>query len=162
MLIGLLSDSHGQVRSTQHAVAALKDAGAEVLLHLGDIETVEVLDELVGHNARLVFGNCDWDAVNLARYAEHVGIAVDHPAGRIVIEGRTILYTHGHLEQLMQEALADGVDYLIHGHTHAIRDEMIDRTRVINPGALFRAQRYTAALLDPVADRLSLLTIDKT
>lgn len=161
MLIGLLSDSHGHAETTARAVAALHEAGAELLLHMGDIETEAVIDELVGHNARIVFGNCDWHEQDLARYAQHVGVRVDHPAGRLEVDGKRIVFTHGHLGKYMDEAISSGVDYLMHGHTHEVRDERCGATRVINPGALFRARRYTVALLDPRTDDLRFIDIGK-
>jgi putative phosphoesterase len=159
MRIGILSDSHGKAARTGVAVKALNDAGAQVILHLGDVETEAVIDELVGHDARLVFGNCDYDAKSLRRYAEHVGVIVDDPMGVIDIDSSRIAFTHGHLPRLMNQALREGVNYLLHGHSHEIRDERVESTRVINPGALFRAARYTAAVLEPETDRLEFLEI---
>ena len=161
MLIGVLADSHGRADTTARAVTTLVDHGAEMLLHLGDLETEAVLDELAGCNARVVFGNCDWDVEALWRYADLIGVGVDHPMGRLEIEGCRIAYTHGHLDELMNQALADGVDYLFHGHTHTVSDQRSGDTRVINPGALYRATRYTAALLDTVGDSVSWLEIPK-
>jgi putative phosphoesterase len=161
MLIGIMSDSHGRSATTARAVEALRDAGAEVLLHLGDIETEAVIDELVGHSARVVFGNCDWNTDALAHYAELVDVEVDHPAGRLEIDGRRIVFTHGHLPGPMNEALREGVDYLLHGHSHEVRDDRLGPTRVINPGALFRAARYTVAVLDPRRDEVSFIEIPK-
>lgn len=161
LILGVLSDSHGRVEVTRRAVAALRDRGAGVLLHLGDIETEEVLDELVGYPARIVFGNCDWESDSLHRYAGHLGIEVDHPAGELTVRGRRVVYTHGHLEKHMDDALSSGADYLLHGHSHELRDERSGRTRIINPGALFRAKRYTAALLDPGRDRLEIIEIPR-
>ena len=132
-----------------------------MLLHMGDIETQAVIDELVGHNARIVFGNCDWEHDDLARYARHVGVAVDHPCGQLQVGGKTIAFTHGHLGKHMDAAIAAGVHYLVYGHTHELSDERKGNTRVINPGALFRARRYTVALLNPVEDALQFLEIGK-
>ena len=162
MLIGLLADSHGRADTTARAVEALTAHGAETLLHLGDVGTEAVLDELVGRNARVVFGNCDWDEKALARYAELVGIRVDHPMGILEVGGRRIAYTHGHIESMMSQAVRDGVDYLCHGHTHDIRDERVGATRIINPGALFRARRYTSALLDPSSGTVRWIEIAKS
>ena len=161
MLIGILSDSHGRDDTTRLAVARLIDAGAQSLVHLGDIGSVQVIDALIGHNARIVFGNCDWDAAGLAEYARHVGVVVDDPMGCLEITGKSIAYTHGHRGDLVQQAIAQGVDYLLHGHTHEIRNERFGRTRVINPGALFRAARYTAALLDPAADHVQFIDVPR-
>jgi predicted phosphodiesterase len=58
--------------------------------------------------------------------------------------------------------MTDGVDYLLHGHSHEVRDERVGRTRIINPGALCRAARYTAAILDPDADALEVLEVAKS
>ncbi len=157
--IGILSDSHGRVPSTREAVARLRAAGADLLIHLGDVGTESVIDELVGSSCRLVFGNCDMDIGALRRYAELMDIVVDHPLGRVEIDGRVIAFTHGDRPDLMARAVAAGVDYLLHGHTHEVRDERIGDTRVINPGALFRATRYTAALLDPGRDRLQIVEL---
>lgn len=162
MLIGVLADSHGRTAMTARAVSALTRAGADMLIHLGDIETEAVLDELVGHSAHIVFGNCDWNTEALARYARHVGIIVDGDEGRLEVGARRIAFTHGHLPRPMEKALADGVDYLLHGHTHVLRDERRGPTRIINPGALFRAARYTAVLLEPGTDRLEVIDLPKT
>jgi len=162
MLLGILSDSHGRADTTRLAVKLLRDRGAELLLHLGDIGSEQVIDELVGHPARIVFGNCDWNDRELGCYAEIVGITNDHPIGRLTIDAKSVAFTHGHLIEPMEQAMLDGVDYLLHGHTHELRDERIGHTRVINPGALFRAARYTAALLDPHADRLEILALPRS
>jgi uncharacterized protein len=161
MRIGILSDSHGRAVTTRRAVAMLIERGAELLIHLGDLETEEVIDELVGRNARIVLGNCDWDERDLTRYAENVGVAVDHPLGRLTIDGRAIAFTHGHLEREMKRAMAEKPDYLLHGHTHEVRDEIVGKTRIINPGALFRAPRYTAALLDVRSGELVIVDLGK-
>ena len=162
MLIGILSDSHGRVETTRAAVAALRERGAEMLPHLGDIGDDAVIDELIGHNARIVFGNCDWDIAGLTHYAGVVGVKVEHPMGIVTADGRRIAFTHGHLPQFMQQAMDQGVDYLFHGHTHELRDERVKGVRIINPGALCRATRYTAAVLDPAVDRLTIVEIART
>ena len=162
MPLGILSDSHGRAQATREAVRALAAREATLLLHLGDVCSEPVIDELIGHNARIVFGNCDWDIPSLTRHAESMGIAVDHPMGVVEVGGKRIAFTHGHLAHLMEQAMADGVDYVLHGHTHEVRDERVGGVRIINPGALFRASRYTAALLDPAADRLEIIDIART
>ncbi len=165
--IGLLSDSHGRAVTTRLGVQALLASGIDVLIHLGDVGTVEVIDELVvtqPGNGRpipthLVFGNTDWDAKALGDYASQLGITVDHPAGLIELEGGTLAFCHGHQTRVMCEALAQGVRYLCHGHTHLASDTLSGPTRVINPGALCRAHRYTVAVLDTADDDLTFLSI---
>jgi putative phosphoesterase len=160
MLLGILSDSHGHAETTHRAVEALLEAGAETLIHLGDIGSEEVLEELVVVPAKIVFGNCD-DERLLARHAERLGVEVCHPIGFLEHASKRIAFSHGHLVPLMEAAVRNAVDYLLHGHTHEVRDERIGSTRVINPGALHRASRYTVALLDPQADRLRVLEVPR-
>jgi uncharacterized protein len=157
--LGILSDSHGRADTTRAAVALLLERGCSLLLHLGDLGSEAVIDELVGNNARIVLGNCDDD--DLGRYAELVGVRNDHPAGRLEIDGRSLVFTHGHIEELMRNAVRNGVDYLLHGHTHEARDDRVGRCRIINPGALHRAARYTAAVLEPAIDRLEFIEVPR-
>ncbi|MEQ9453150.1 MAG: metallophosphoesterase family protein [Phycisphaeraceae bacterium] len=166
--IGLLSDSHGRSTTTRRAVELLVSEGAEVLVHLGDVGTVEVIDALAEVDdegspieAHLVFGNTDWDTGPLARYAEDLGVKVDHPAGRIKVEDGNLYFCHGHQPEIMATGLREGAKYLCHGHTHRTLDERQGATRVINPGALFRAETYTVALLDSGSDTLRFLTVDE-
>ncbi len=145
----------------------LLDHGADVLIHLGDVGTVQVLDALAVHHptaggqmpAHVVFGNTDWDHQALRRYALDLGIAVHEPAGLIEVDGMTVGFTHGHQPMVMQGLLDEAVTYLLHGHTHQPCDLMRGQTRVINPGALFRARRHTAAILTPQTGKLELIEI---
>jgi hypothetical protein len=169
MRIGLLSDSHGRSAITQRAVDLLAGRGVELLLHLGDVGGAEVIDALLtGHDAqgrlvpavRVVFGNTDYDWPILSRYAQPLGVAVDHPMGQIDLgDGRTLMFTHGDRDDLVRQAMQRRATYLCHGHTHCRRDERLDQTRVINPGALHRAAVYSAAVLDTAADRVDFLEV---
>jgi putative phosphoesterase len=165
--IGLLSDSHGRAVTTRQGVRALLESGVDLLLHLGDVGTVEVIDELAVEQpetheqvpARLVFGNTDWDDGPLSEYARHLGVQVDHPAGEIALERGELVFCHGHQSKVMNAALARNVRYLCHGHTHQASDQRHGQTRVINPGALCRAHRYTVAVLDTDRDDLMFITV---
>lgn len=166
-LIGLLSDSHGRDERTEEAAKLLVDKGADILIHLGDVATIEVIDALLVGFAdgkpvppvHLVFGNVDWDSTSMGRYAESLGITNAHPVGRLEIDGKQIIYQHGHEDVYMRQAMEAEPDYLFHGHTHLTRDEKVGSTRVINPGALFRAKDYTVALLDTQTDNLQFFTV---
>jgi len=159
-LIGLISDSHGEWLRTREAVKLLNDRGCDRLIHLGDVETNEVLDELADHNVMMVFGNCDF-VTRLLGHALELGIDVQHPAGTITVDGKCIAFLHGHDGNQFQEFVNDpSVDVVVYGHLHEIRDDMVNNTRCINPGALHRASRYTVAVLDCGKDTLEFLEVD--
>lgn len=166
--LGLLSDSHGRASTTQRAVELLLEAGADVLIHLGDVGTVQVIDAMLAtHPAtgqpievHMVFGNTDWDARALAEYARHMGMTVHEPSGTLEVDGSTVLFTHGHLDAVLRQLLEREPDYLLHGHTHRVQDQQQGATRVINPGALFRASKYTVATLVPATGALEVLELN--
>ena len=165
--LGLLSDTHGHSGIAHDAVELLLEHGADILIHLGDVGSAEVIDALaVQHastgqqvQAHLVFGNCDWEAKALSRYAEDLGVIVHGRAGEMIIQGKRLVFTHGHDDREMNQAIESSADYLLHGHTHQQSDHSIGRTRVINPGALFRARRHTVALLTPASGKLQVLEV---
>ena len=167
--IGLLSDSHGQSSTTRRGVDLLLARGAQLLIHLGDIGTAQVIDALAvespAHGDRvethLVFGNTDWDTAALGTYAQELGLFVDHPTGRITVETGELVYCHGHEPKLVSSALAQKVKYLCHGHTHEASDTHRGRTRVINPGSLYRAHTYSVAVLDTARDRVAFYSVAK-
>ncbi len=128
-LIGLISDTHGLVRSGVHAALA----GVELILHAGDVGGDAVLDELQTIAPVLaVFGNTDMpDDPRLTReLVREVG-------------GVTVHVSHGHeVGSPASRALLTAYpqDVLVYGHTHralvtrATTDD--GRTRlVVNPGA---------------------------
>ncbi|MCP4835025.1 MAG: hypothetical protein GY895_09715 [Phycisphaera sp.] len=156
-VIGVVSDSHGEADRTETALRSLEAAGADLFIHLGDLESEAVVDRLAGRPSRIVLGNVD--VPELARYASFLGIDVDHPVMRLEVGGRRIGATHGHLESELDRLASERPDHLLHGHTHRIRDERVEGMRILNPGAIARSPRCTAAILEPAADRFEIIEI---
>jgi uncharacterized protein len=142
------------------AVDLLLSRGAEYLIHCGDVGGTDVLDQLAGHPAMFVFGNNDWDARELQRYATDLGIACRENFGKLSLGGKLMVITHGDNGQLVQRVLTDQlVDYMFLGHSHQTMDQRQGRVRIINPGALYRASVKTVALLNTQTDALEFLTV---
>jgi len=155
MLIGICSDTHGQADLVRRALAVFDQAGVQRIVHCGDVGGQAVFDELVGRQVRFVWGNTDLPGDGVGAYLRTVGIP--EPTGvplRLEWAGRRIAVFHGHEPGFRHAAERLGVDYILHGHTHACRDERIGEVRVINPGALHRARRKTVATLDLATDEL--------
>jgi len=160
MIIGILSDTHDRVEAMAAAMAVLREGGAEFYIHCGDVGGRGVLDHLAGVPAAFVWGNNDWDRPDLERYAARLGIACHGSLAELDLGGKSIAVIHGDDLRLKQSLLASKkYDYLLHGHTHVRSDERIEMTRVINPGALYRAREKTVAILDTAADRLTFLRV---
>jgi uncharacterized protein len=160
VILGLLSDSHGQVQRTAAAVRLLQRVGAEAFVHCGDVGGIEVLQELAGLRAWVVCGNTDCPDATLVRHAQTLGVAVTHEGPlRLELDGRSLAAFHGHEPAFARliGALSEHhklpadfgpCQYVLHGHTHVPSEGRVGSVRVINPGALYRAATHTVATLD--------------
>lgn len=161
MLIGLLSDTHGRSQAMAAAVALLQSHSAEFFIHCGDVGSLAVLDHLAGLPSAFVWGNCDFDRQEMARYGQKLGIQCLGALGELNFDDKRIAILHGDDHRLKQELLAEQrFDYLFQGHTHISEDVQIRGTRLINPGALFRANPKTVALVDTAQDRVQILSVE--
>jgi putative phosphoesterase len=153
MKLGLLSDTHGHQSRTTAALRLLRDQGVNQLIHCGDIGSDLVLDLLLeqqetGLPVTVVPGNVDeWDP-GLLRYGRSLGFDLTLVA-RLHVASVSIAVHHGHHPDLMQSLTEENeLDLLFTGHTHVARDETVGTVRVINPGAVYRAQVPSVAVLN--------------
>lgn len=170
--LGILSDTHGRHVAARVAVQALLDAGAEALVHCGDVGEEAVLDILAGQPTWFVWGNNDLDREHLEKYAADLGLICLGDFGRFDFAGRQFVVTHGddpHKTLAVCTAGERGEidpttgrtdDYLLTGHTHVAHDRRFGNLRWINPGALYRARSKSVALLHLEEDRLDFIEID--
>ena len=160
MLVGIMSDSHGDTVATAQAVELLIQHGAKKLFHCGDICGADVLSELAGHDSVFVWGNCDDFSSDLEAYVTTLGLPWPRPPIRIEIAGKRIAVCHGHEKDFRVAPAEPGVNYLFYGHTHRYADQHHGNCRLINPGALHRAAIKTVATLDLRSDELKFWRID--
>lgn len=164
MIIGLLSDTHSNLKRTARAVAALKSLRVEQVIHCGDIGSSLVLTELAAGFSdpdipvTCVLGNVDgWDD-DLYSPVNHVQIAGRFAA--MELAGRKIAVLHGDDAGRLNACTRSGeYDYIFTGHTHVRADEHYGKTRVINPGAIHRSPEPGCAVLDLKTGRLRFLDI---
>ena len=155
MILGILSDTHNHLAAARRALAALADAGAEGIVHCGDVGD-DVMDLLSaeclerGVPAWVALGNCDgWgDATFRGRPAgiEGFGRQVHFEAG-----GKACAVLHGDdLRALWQLSNSGKLDYVFTGHTHRPELERAGNTVVLNPGSPARPRNglATVAVLD--------------
>lgn len=160
MLIGILSDTHDRYEIMGLAVRTLSERGAAFFIHCGDVCSPRMLDYLAGQRSAFVWGNNDWDRAELQRYAESIYVPCHGLFADLELDGKKIAVLHGdYTSQIDSLVKAQSHDYLLHGHTHLKRDERIGRTRIINPGALYRAAMKTVALLDTARDAVEFIRI---
>lgn len=107
-------------------------ADADAFFHLGDSEFKYEDTELSLYHR--VKGNMDF-------YPEFP------EAGMETYDGVKIFYTHGHLygvngsrNMLAEQALQNGAQFALYGHTHIARYENINGLHVINPGSISQSR----------------------
>ena len=163
MRIGIISDTHDRADTVRAALDQLRERGVELLLHCGDITTVEIVRLFEGLPVHFVFGNWDgdWlgqrgetgrlcrDTGRLREAIADIGGTLHEPFGHLTLEGRSVGWIHGHHRDLLHEMeTSDLFDFVFYGHTHNAEQHRRGRTLVANPGALFRASPKQCAVLD--------------
>ncbi len=132
MRVVVVSDTHAPRfwKACPPAVAAHL-AGADLILHAGDVCVPEVLDELAAFApVRVVLGNNDgpevaaWGAPEtLELELDGLRVAMIHDAGP----------KDGRLARMHRRFPA--ADLVVFGHSHIPLDESDDRLRILNPGS---------------------------
>lgn len=124
IVVGLISDTHGQVRASVHEALA----GVSLILHAGDVCGDEVLDELsLIAPVVAVAGNCDvpGDPRLVQRIERTIG-------------GVSIHVSHGHELGVPTPArliAAYEAQVIVFGHTHRPLIHRAGERLVVNPGA---------------------------
>ena len=121
MLIGVISDTHGLLRT--EAVETLQ--GADRIIHAGDIGDPKILDRLCEiAPVTAVRGNVDGESW-----------AKDVPETDVLeVDGASIYVLHI-LERLDLRPEAAGMNAVIYGHSHVPRQEMKNGVLYFNPGS---------------------------
>lgn len=158
MLLGVVSDTHGQMAYTQRAVESLAEHDLAAVLHCGDIGSWGIVDLFAPWPTHFVLGNVDDD------YGWQQAMGAGHTFhgrfGTLDLGGVRIAFLHGDDGRRLHETIHSGQYQLVcHGHTHVARQDQIGTTLVLNPGALYRAFPHTCALVELPSLQVRLLTV---
>jgi putative phosphoesterase len=163
MIVGLLSDTHDRLTATVAGINLLQQAGAEIFIHCGDVGSEQIFDQLAGLKSVFVWGNNDLDRTGLARYAQALHIQNGGTFVELDLDGKRVAVTHGDDQKIFRRVIEDQRhDYLFVGHSHIKMDKRIGKVRLINPGALHRANPKTVAVLDTQSDIVRFITVSGT
>ena len=129
MKILIVSDTH---RKNENYLQVLQLVGKlDMVIQLGDVEGSEyTIREAAGCPVEMIAGNNDFFS--------------DLPSEKTLQIGRyRVMITHGHQyyigmgnEMLKEEAIANGVDIVMYGHTHRPVIDISDDIIMLNPGSL--------------------------
>lgn len=144
MRVCILSDSHDHIALLDAAVANAKAAGAEAVLHCGDVVAPSTLHCLEKHGlpVHVIHGNNTGDLYAMTRLGHKPGGVVRFhgmDAG-IELAGRRIFLVHyPHYARAL--AATGDWDLVCCGHSHAVKIEKLPnitggQTCLVNPGTI--------------------------
>ena len=155
--IGVISDTHIHPRSRRQLPDAVIDlfqrAGLGLIVHLGDVNTRSVLEDLA-HLAPLIAvqGNNDDDELAALLPMETTFTVGTHRFGVI----------HGHggrsARQVAREAYLGKVDCVLFGHSHQPLIEQVDDLVLFNPGSATDRrwhEHFGVGIIDVTAERIA-------
>ncbi|MDO4583360.1 MAG: metallophosphoesterase family protein [Planctomycetia bacterium] len=154
MLLGILSDTHGDVPRTQAAVEIFRRKEVQEVVHCGDVGSREVVKLLSEFRTHYVHGNTD-SRGSLRKAILECGQTYYESVGILVREGKQIAFLHGDDWRTYGELLhSQRFDLICSGHTHQFEWQMEGKTYLLNPGALHRTPSPSVAILELPAMRV--------
>lgn len=135
MRIGVVSDTHNNLKNVARIVELFNASGVERVIHTGDITQAKTLDVLANLAMPMVgvFGNNDiGERESLQAAMDAHGFEFRDPPFELTWHDRQIIVVHDPLE--FDGHLADHHELALHGHTHRYRDEVIGTNTFFNPG----------------------------
>ncbi len=149
MRLAVVSDTHGHIGSTNAAVRLLAAQEVEVVVHCGDIGSAAIIPLFAAWPAHFVFGNVDHNEAELAQAIDAAGQVCHARFGSLELAGRNVAFLHSDDRELFEETVNSGRwDLVCYGHTHVAEQHLVGKTRVLNPGALYRATPHTLAIVE--------------
>ncbi len=134
MRIGIVSDTHNNLKNCRRIVSLFNDAGVEQVIHTGDITQAKTIDVFAQLDMPMtgVFGNNDQERPSLEEAICRAGFNFVDPPLRLSWAGRDIVIVHDPLE--LRSVNQDEYELILHGHTHQLTIEHHQSRLVFNPG----------------------------
>lgn len=133
MRIGVVSDTHNNLRNVTRIVELLNEARVDRVVHTGDITQAKTLEIFGGLDAPLfgVFGNND-ERLPLLDVASRLGMRLVEGPLQLEWASRRIVVAHDPLE--LRQAMRSEHSVALHGHNHRRVMERLGDRLTFNPG----------------------------
>ena len=152
MKIGLISDTHDNIKNIENAVSLFVSRHVSFVIHAGDITSPKAVEAFAGVKLIGVLGNNDIDIYGLNNAFDKVGGQLKGEFCEIQQDDLTFAIYHGTNSRKNESIIRSGkFDVVICGHTHKVQNKRIGNTLVINPGTAngwFFGYKATAAVFD--------------
>ena len=171
MKIGIISDTHDDVTSTNKAIDIFKENQVEIIIHAGDIISPPIIKEfyrLTQNGVKFfgIFGNNDGEKHGLEDAFEFIDGKLLGDVGKIEIDGLKFCVYHGQdLRKKEKFIRSQKFDVFIYGHSHTKHSEISHGNKrdtiILNPGSS-HSQAETKYSESPYFPEPSIIIFDTT
>ncbi|BEH71822.1 phosphodiesterase [Edwardsiella tarda] len=146
MKLMFISDIHGSLSATEHALSLFERSGSHWLILLGDVlnhgprnplpdryDPPAVAECLNGYASRIIAvrGNCDSEVDQML-----LNFPLMASWQQVLLPQRRLFLTHGHLYHPQQLPPLAAGDVLVYGHTHLPQAQRQGEHIYFNPGSI--------------------------
>ena len=151
MLVGITGDTHNNLKNISTICKLFNEIKPELVIHTGDITLPKSLESFSELNMPLVgvFGNNDQEEKEgLIAASKKFNCSLFEEPYLLKTNGRKIYILHH--PDLINKNMSIKGDFIVHGHTHRYRSEIINNSLIFNPGecAGFLEGKNKIGLLD--------------
>jgi len=166
MKIAIVSDSHDNIPNIDKMLGYTKNEKINIMLHCGDVCAPSVLEYLAKKftgEIYHVYGNVDGDREMMEKISKkYSSVHLLGDEGTVKIKGINLKIGIVHYPGKAREMAASAnYDIAFYGHNHRPWDEVVRKTRLINPGTLAGLfQKATFAIWDTESGKLELKVLE--
>ena len=136
MQIGIVSDTHNNLKNIDKTISLFNEERVSTVIHTGDIASARSLEKFSELKCKLVgvYGNNDRNEIGLKEVAEINNFLFREPPNLLTLDDRNLAIFHE--PDLIDDFLMqnENIDVVVHGHTHRYRKEIINGVLFFNPG----------------------------
>ena len=148
MKIGVVSDTHNNLKNIETIINLFNDERVPVVIHTGDISNANTLERFSNLNSKLigVYGNNDRNESGLKEVAQKNNFQFQEPPRRLSLLDREIVIFHepDKIDQFLSENKL--IDVVLYGHTHRYENNTKNGVLFFNPGESAGMQKGSNAI----------------
>ena len=136
MQIGVVSDTHNNLKNINKIISLFNKENVALVVHTGDICNAKSLARFSKLKCDLigVYGNNDRTEEGIAEVADNNNFSFQEPPKIFSINEKNIAIFHepDQIEDFLKDK--SDIDIVLHGHTHRYRKEKVNNVLIFNPG----------------------------
>ena len=136
MKIGVVSDTHNNLKNIEIIISLFNDIEVPMVIHTGDISNANTLEKFSKLNSELigVYGNNDRNESGLKEVAQKNNFQFQEPPRRLTLLDREIVIFHepDSIDKFISENKL--INVVLYGHTHRYENNIRNGVLYFNPG----------------------------